>query len=446
MAAALSVAAQTDDRPAPRLTWTPMSSTTGDLPVPLPGNEQTACQVFDVDRDGVNDLVIADRTQAPSVVWLRRGKDGWTRYVIDDTHQRPEAGGAHADIDGDGDLDLVFGGDAGSNQIWWWENPCPDFDPNRPWIRRLVKDSGGSKHHDQLFGDFDGDGRLELASWNQGAKRLLLFEVPDDPRHSGPWPATEIYAWDQGVEREGMAVADLNGDGKVEIVGGGHWFEHTGGANFTPHLIDGAMFFTRAAAGQLKEGGWAEVAFVPGDADGPLKWYETEDGRTWTAHTLVERVIHGHSLHVADVDGDGHLDLWCGEMHTPGHGDQATAWVFRGDGQGHFQPVEVSRGLGYHEARVADLDGDGDVDVLVKPYTAGAPRVDVLLNEGVAPLAGGPRPDGWNFAHQVVFEGLNGPDDVVNADLNGDGRMDVFGKHYAVGAALEVWYNTLAPR
>ena len=68
---------------------------------------------------------------------------------------------------------------------------------------------------------------------------------------------------------------------------------------------------------------------------------------------------------------------------------EATAWVFYGDGQGNFKRREIVTGHGWHEARLADLDGDGDLDLLNKPYTWDAPRVDVWLNNGTRAGANG---------------------------------------------------------
>jgi len=374
-----------ESSPAAVPAWRHLSSAAGQLPAPGPSGQQTASLVADLDRDGVNDFLIAARVTGPSVTWFRRTSSGWEKYVIDSEFLRIEAGGACYDIDGDGDLDIVFGGDAGSNQIWWWENPYPEFDPHVDWTRHLIKNSGSVKHHDQAFGDFDGDGRAELASWNQGARALLLFDIPEDPRRAGPWPSRTIYRWEGGEQHEGLVAADVNQDGRVDLVGGGRWFEYQPDGTFAAHVVDDAYRFSRAAAGQLVEGGWLEIVFQPGDADGPLQWYEWTGDR-WMPHRLLDAdVVHGHSLAVADINGDGHLDIFSAEMgqwgRKPTVNPAPKIRVLYGDGAGRFRLSIVADGFGNHESRVADLDGDGDLDILGKPYNWRTPRVDVWLQE-----------------------------------------------------------------
>jgi hypothetical protein len=120
---------------------------------------------------------------------------------------------------------------------------------------------------------------------------------------------------------------------------------------------------------------------------------------------------------VADVDRDGHLDIFVAEMHTPGAGDSARALVFYGDGRGTFRKQLLARGLGNHESRIADLDGDGDLDVLAKPYHWQAPRIDVLLNRRT-PL------DRWR--RHVVGEAQPWRSIfVAAADIDGDADQDI---------------------
>ena len=113
---------------------------------------------------------------------------------------------------------------------------------------------------------------------------------------------------------------------------------------------------------------------------GPLALYEYSEGK-WVKHVLIERVDHGHSLRVGDIDRDGHLDIYTGEMYDPGSGANCRQWVLYGDGKGHFQTQLLSTGIGCHESRIGDLDGDGDMDILQKDFQH-EKRVDVWLNLG----------------------------------------------------------------
>jgi hypothetical protein len=359
--------------------WLRKSSVTGDLPAPNRGNQQTCCVVADIDKDGIDDFVVGERTQSPSIVWYKYNGRGWDKQVIDDTRLRPEAGGVCFDVDRDGDQDVVFGQDGSGSEIWWWENPCPDF--SRPWNRRTIKQGGPRKHHDQTVGDFDGDGIIEFVSWNQQGKQLLWFEIPDDPHVATVWQSTPIFTWRSGRELEGFPSipVDIDLDGKIDIVGGGRWFKHQGGQRFKADLIDDQQRFTQCAAGQLVEGGRPEVVFSPGDMDGHAKWY-TWNGQDWTSHDLGF-VNHGHTCEIRDVNGDDFLDIFIGEMGNPGAGDRAKTYIWYGDGKGGFRKTVAFEGQGIHEGLLADLDGDGDLDILVKPYNHHAPRMDVLLNQ-----------------------------------------------------------------
>ena len=143
----------------------------------------------------------------------------------------------------------------------------------------------------------------------------------------------------------------------------------------------------KKARGVVKKNAGASLVDL-GDGVGCLEGYEWS-GMSWEVHVLLGHdVEHGHALLTADIDGEENLDVSCAEMSkwtekaAEPDNPRARMWVFYGDGKGHFRKDLVATGFGNHESRVADLDGDGQLDILGKPYNWETPRIDVWLNQG----------------------------------------------------------------
>jgi hypothetical protein len=378
------------------LQWLHLSSRHGDLPAPSTSHQQTAAVVADLAKDGRNGFVLGFRSTGPALVWYRPAKQGgWDRYVIEKEYLTIEAGGAVYDVDDDGYPDLVFGGDWQSNKVWWWRNPGKDWKPDVPWERHTIKRSGATQHHDQCFGDFKGTGKAQLAFWNQGARTLFVADIPAHPRQVEEWPLETVSSnvVSPGTPyTEGMSACDIDGDGRDELLAFNHIYRYARTGKWSATKIGevGGLIF---AGRFIKDAKVAQILIAPGDGAGPVKWYECRgnplESKSWLGHDLVGRtMIHPHSLQVADIDGDGNQDIFVAEMakwsegQTQPDNPKAQAFIFFGDGKGHFRKTVFQTGMGWHEACVADLNGDGRPDILSKPYNWDAPRVDIWLNRG----------------------------------------------------------------
>ncbi len=382
--------------------WEHISSATGAIEVPNRGNQQTSAAVADFDNDGINDFCISERTAAPGLVWYKRTPTGWKKYVVEDAICFIEAGTIAFDVDNDGDKDIIAGGESKTNQVWWWENPYPDF--SKPaWPRYLIRNTGGKKVHDQITGDFDGDKKEDLVFWAQGDGTLYFTRIPDDPYAPENWKLIPVYryysdsqmeqhgiypSWKGTNEHEGLTSADVDGDFVPDIVGGGLWFKYLGNDSFSYNTVDAAYTFSRSAAGQLVKGGRPEIILVVGDGLAPMYLYEYKKN-TWVKKEIVSEVSNGHSLAVIDFNGDGNMDIWYAEMTLGGH-KEAVNRILSGDGEGNFsKDMIISRGIDLHDSEIADLDGDGDLDILGKPYDGDAPRIDIWLQNGTGKIITG---------------------------------------------------------
>ena len=304
---------------AQNIQWKHLATDQGDIPLPWKSTEQTAALIADLDKDGLNDFVMTCRKQAPAIVWYQRKSNGWTKYIVEDQLLSIEAGGVAYDIDGDGDLDLVFGGDSQSSNLWWWENPYPQM--NFHWKRHLIKSEGSTQHHDQAIGKLKHDEKVELVFWNQGNKTLYMAEMPGD-RKKDNWEYKTIYRSQPEDEKhgtyvEGTALGDIDGDGYTDIIAG-----MPGSSMTRKNQVSKPFILPRQPAV------WPQANSSPGrhckswslqvtdkDLSNGTSPQVTKDPVSWIGHDLAGRnLTHGHSLQVADINGDGNLDIFVAEM------------------------------------------------------------------------------------------------------------------------------------
>jgi len=268
-----------------------------------------------------------------------------------------------ADLDGDGDRDVVISEYYTKNRLEWYENPGPKGNPaTGAWKLHLI---GAPRAHDIEVGDLDRDGDLDIVSRGQSGfgtregNKLVFWE------QKGP------DSWTRRVvdcpHGEGLCIGDLDSDGDLDVATGGRWYEGTGdiaGGPWTEHVFADWPEDAVAQLADMNLDSRLDVVLTQSEGDYRISWLETPPDPTadnWPEHVIDTLLQKGHSLRIADMDDDGDPDVVTAEMHQSPDPDEVIVYL---NLQNALEwKKQVISNTGSHFLRVADFDGDGDMDI-----------------------------------------------------------------------------------
>ncbi|MEZ6018427.1 MAG: VCBS repeat-containing protein [Planctomycetota bacterium] len=319
----------------------------------------------DIDGDGVEDLVTGTSSvpMGTRVAWfpgLASGGFGALRPVATDLAFI--RGLELADVDGDGDLDVVVAASDSTvtMDLAWYENVQGDLPPGSS--ARIVRSATQTfrQPRDILAFDVDGDGHVDVVSADAASDEVNLCRGLGSGAFAPPVALTTGFA-SVSVVRS----ADLDGDGVLDLVAGGigpdqvAWLRGLGGGAFAPHVVLAALAYPYDIRMADVDGDLDLDVFVASYVGGRVSLLrQTAPGAFGAPETVDDFPnANAHSLAAADFDGDGDVDIAWG---------LGSIFWRRNDGSGAFGPREQVRGnLPPTYALVArDFDFDGDVDLL----------------------------------------------------------------------------------
>jgi hypothetical protein len=329
----------------------------------------------DVDRDGDVDLIAgaywfeaphwrAHELRPAKVFSIHRGySDSFINSALD--------------VNKDGWLDVIrfdFPGRA----AYWYENPQGR---GGMWTERVVHPAVASES--PLMEDINGDGRDDLLFVDARARQVVWMEAPAKAgdtawtRHavSDALPATRSR-----IMPHGLGFDDMDGDGRQDVLALDAWWRARAlsGASWEEHHADLGAPAAHMYAFDMDGDGDRDVVSSSAHDYG-LWWHEqvrdTSGATRWIRHTIDDRVSVMHALAVADLDGDGRLDLVTGKRflahngNDPGEYDPSVLLWYRGGrdsaGRATWTPylIDGDAGIGL-QIVIRDVTGDGRPDIV----------------------------------------------------------------------------------
>jgi hypothetical protein len=357
----------------------------------------------DFDRDGDLDAAVS-RRNTKSAYWYQRINDSiWIPHLMGYSDALDNTlGTTPADIDHDSWDDVVFQG------VWFTNPGTLGKNPDTPWKVNLTKAGG----HDATNVDIDSNGQNDLLVYD--GNKIAWYNTSNQLREI---IISSGYDDHGGVAPHGFG--DIDGDNDPDVVIPGYWFANPGDqtANWKRfewpfEVIPNASYgrSIRAWIADINNDGSNDIVYSHCDTGGShVYWVENRDnGKIWESHQLPDPPVRKgdvpgtgsfHSLCVADINQDGHPDIFAGEQEDPdtymeadgklamkprGLKSRGAIWYNNGNKNPQFEIYVIHVGNpGWHDAQIGDVDKDGDLDIVSKIWNADGPvyHLDYWRNE-----------------------------------------------------------------
>ncbi len=326
--------------------------------------------VYAIDIDGDGDVdILSGSASDGKVAWYEntdgQGSFGPQRIITTNTIFTEFV--YSSDIDGDGDMD-VLSASKNDNKIAWYEN----IDGLGNFGTQQIITSNANSARGVHSADLDGDGDLDVLSASALDDTIAWYENTDG---QGNFGAQQIISTDAD-EAISVYPSDIDNDGDIDVLSASTrddkiaWYENTDGlGNFSSQKIittnaDGAKY---VFAVDIDGDGDSDVLSASA-FDNKIAWYENTDGQgNFSSQQIISTTTEfAKFVYSADLDNDGDKDVLAAAF-----GENKVTWFENTDGLGNFgtEQIITTETINPNSVFATDLNGDDSVDVLYASQT-----------------------------------------------------------------------------
>ncbi|MCB2210473.1 T9SS type A sorting domain-containing protein [bacterium] len=325
----------------------------------------------------------------------------WTQHVVVDDFDMPWYS-TPADLDQDGDMDILCCGNL-EDEIAWWEN-----DGTQQFIRQSISGFFDGARSLEVF-DCDSDGDLDVVGAALEADEIRLFV------NDGNENFTSILLISNYNEAQTVHATDLDLDGDVDIVGvsrqvgQAYWWEYDDGEYFQHPLITQYYDCNNIESADLDQDGDMDLlASIKGPYYGRrLTWWENDSAQNFTVHLLNPELTNASRICPVDLDQDGDQDI-VGSANL----DETLAW-WENNGFAEFSYHMITNTYDHANSIFPfDMDLDGDWDLLATAIDDD--DLSWWQNDGFQ-----------HFTKNTISDSYEGSTYALAADMDTDGDLDI---------------------
>ena len=355
------------------------------------------------------------------------------------------------DLDGDGDVDLTSADAEPNSQLYLLRN---DGKGNfkHSFIQKYRREEDQPVRLERhAHGDMNGDGLLDVVIVDNLKWDIRWFEHPGNDKITGEWKLHRVAAPQEVPGSYDVALSDLDGDGDLDVAASSwrfgnrfDWFENLGtpgnGSRFQRHEIDSSIGETRTiVVADFSRDGKPDLLGTSRTGN-TIMWYENPGqprGNNWKKHIIDDKTggpAHGHPV---DLDGDGDLDVIMAFGIAFGNEPEShqIAWYENVGKPGSATTWKKHKVVDVFpagfEVVAGDLDGDKDIDLVATGWTATG-QIVWIENTGDPKTGWKVHPLKKNWTNAVT---------VVVGDFNGDNRLDIAAAAERTDNEVRWWRN-----